>query len=71
MLETPATCQRVALLVEEIISVNPNASVAFLHGFSESDLERYLERLRHAAGPRGDGWRRGPEPPFATRRPAA
>jgi hypothetical protein len=40
-------------LVDEIVELNPSATPAWLGGFDEPALRRYLEHLDHAQQPRG------------------
>ncbi len=40
-------------VVDRIISINPTATTAFLERFSEQKLEKYLDHLVAASGPRG------------------
>jgi hypothetical protein len=42
-----------AILVSQIIELNPSATVGFLRTFAESSLRNYLEHLRSAQIPRG------------------
>lgn len=42
-----------AILVSQIIELNPSATVGFLRTFAESSLRNYLEHLRSAQVPRG------------------
>jgi hypothetical protein len=42
-----------AILVSQIIELNPSATVGFLRNFAESSLRNYLEHLRSAQIPRG------------------
>lgn len=54
-----------AQLVDEIVSINVSAPVAFLMSFEEVDLRRYLEHLELTREPRGrrSVWVRGGETP--------
>jgi hypothetical protein len=40
-------------VLDRIISINPTATLAFLERFSEQRLEKYLDHLVAASGPRG------------------
>ena len=57
-------------VVDRIISINPTATAAFLDRFSEQRLEKYLDHLVAASGPRGSNarWMRpGDAPAIWTR----
>ena len=57
-------------VVDRIISINPSATTDFLERFSEQKLEKYLDHLVSASGPRGrqSQWLRpGDAPAIAVR----
>jgi len=59
-------------VVDRIISINPTATTAFLDRFSEQKLEKYLDHLVAASGPRGgqSRWLRPGDAPAITVRDA-
>lgn len=50
-------------VVDRIITINRGATADFLSRFAESSLERYLDRLVAASGPRGDRFSRAGDTP--------
>ena len=59
-------------VVDRIIAINPTATTAFLDRFTEDKLEKYLDHLVAASGPRGghSRWLRPGDAPAITVRVA-
>ena len=51
--QEPELAPAQALLVSQIIELNPSATVGFLRTFADSALRNYLDHLRSAQVPRG------------------
>lgn len=56
---SPVAAPEQARIMNQILELNPSASMDFLGQFSPSALGDYLEHLTSASGPRGRSARRG------------